>query len=375
MNFSKVSEVISNGGWDLSEVERWLLPEEVDAVKRVPLPLFPTVDSLVWQHDRRGIYSVKSGYRFGKELVVKECNDNAGAGSSCPPEKKNWKWIWGCCGPPRVKQFIWRACRNVVASKDVLFRRKCSNNPTCPICGIFAETIEHVLLLCDWAKQVWFCGPLALKFDEVNISTFHDWCENMLTVVFKGDNFAYCCLVLTCWHIWKSRCDFLFNGVDVDPVKVGMKIKFISIAFVEANGDVRSADVINDDCVQVVNCWKPPSNLQVKINVDGAFSSSSLLAGWGVIIRNCDGAVLDGANGSFPASSAFMAEAFALRKGVVMAIALDISSVIFELDCKVLVDCVNIGDAAPWECQALVDDIRLSLLSFSSADVVMLVEV
>lgn len=51
-----------------------------------------------------GVYSVKSGYRFGKELLFMD--GQVDASSSCPLEIRNWKWIWNCCGPPRVQQFI-----------------------------------------------------------------------------------------------------------------------------------------------------------------------------------------------------------------------------------------------------------------------------
>lgn len=116
--------------------------------------------------------------------------------------------------------------------------------------------------------------------------------------------------------------------------------------------------------------WIPPLDSQVKINVDGAFINPLLPAGMGIVFRNKDGRVLDGFGDTFLASSAFMAEAYALIKescGVVVS--LDLTNVVFESDCKALVDCVSSGSAAPWDCEVLVDDIRLSLLSFSTVNV------
>lgn len=85
----------------------------------------------------------------------------------------------------------------------------------------------------------------------------------------------------------------------------------------------------------------------MEVNVDGAFINSFVLAGMGIIFRDKVGTILGGFGGSFLASSAFMAEASALRKAVVMAISLNLPNVVFESDCKVLVDCVNSGSAAP----------------------------
>ena len=52
-----------------------------------------------------------------------------------------------------------------------------------------------------------------------------------------------------------------------------------------------------------------------------------------------------------------------------MVVSLDLPNVVFEAHCKDLVGWVNHGSASPWDCEVLVDDIRLSLRSISSAKV------
>lgn len=142
----------------------------------------------------------------------------------------------------------------MVASKDVLFRRKCGSYPNCPICDSCAESIENVLLYCGWAKMVWFGGPLALKIDHCGISTFHGWCENMISKVLCNDVFACCCLFMTCWYIWKARCEFVFNGEAVDPMKVGLNVKYAVVAFFEANKCERVRSDFSIAERQVVSC-------------------------------------------------------------------------------------------------------------------------
>lgn len=79
-----------------------------------------------------------------------------------------------------MKHFFRRSCRGISATKEALFRR----------CGFEVETMEHSLLLCDGAKRVWFGGPLAIRIDASGITSFHCWCENMLSNVLADDIFA-----------------------------------------------------------------------------------------------------------------------------------------------------------------------------------------
>ena len=48
-------------------------------------------------------------------------------------------------------------------------------NLDCPMCGEGNETIEHVLLLCEWTKGVWFSSCLGLRLDKNNITIFDVW--------------------------------------------------------------------------------------------------------------------------------------------------------------------------------------------------------
>lgn len=54
----------------LDDVGRWLSPVEVAAIKKIPLPMSSTGDSLVWAQNRSGVFSVKSGYHFAKSSAA-----------------------------------------------------------------------------------------------------------------------------------------------------------------------------------------------------------------------------------------------------------------------------------------------------------------
>jgi ribonuclease HI len=63
--------------------------------------------------------------------------------------------------------------------------------------------------------------------------------------------------------------------------------------------------------------WKPPPDEQYKLNVDAAFSAVTRKGGWGCVVRNNAGDVLDiGAGNIQRASSALYAEALAALYGL-----------------------------------------------------------
>ena len=50
-----------------------------------------------------------------------------------PPirDKQVWKEIWQLKVPPKIKNFLWRACRNTLPTKQALMKRKIVADPIC----------------------------------------------------------------------------------------------------------------------------------------------------------------------------------------------------------------------------------------------------
>lgn len=96
--------------------------------------------------NRDGAYTVKSGNHFAKVNDVRLLIKNPG--SSLQVQKQTWKQVWKLIVPLKIQHFIWRLLHDAVATKDVLFRRKCADNSVCLICGYENETLEHMLFLC-----------------------------------------------------------------------------------------------------------------------------------------------------------------------------------------------------------------------------------
>jgi hypothetical protein len=97
-------------------------------------------DRYKWKLTQDGSYSSKSAY---KAFFV-------GSIKFGP-----WRRIWKTWAPPRCKFFIWLVLHNRVWTADRLARRNLPHPESCPLCDQVDETINHLLVGCVFARQVW----------------------------------------------------------------------------------------------------------------------------------------------------------------------------------------------------------------------------
>lgn len=111
--------------------------------------------------------------------------------------------------------------------------------------------------------------------------------------------------------------------------------------------------------------WNAPPLGFLKINCDGAFNDSHKSAAIGICCRNASGVFPWGLCDKVKSLSAFMIEALALHRALLLAKDLALSKVIFECDCKMLVSCfqhkhLNLVD---WRCRGIINDISVLMAS------------
>jgi hypothetical protein len=58
-----------------------------------------------------------------------------------------------------VQHFLWKACNNILPTKENLYKRRIIEDSLCPICNNAIETVGHILWSCESSKDVWAeCG-------------------------------------------------------------------------------------------------------------------------------------------------------------------------------------------------------------------------
>ena len=96
----------------------------------------------------------------------------------------------------------------------------------CGICNKNVETIEHMLLLCEWTKGCWFEGCHGIKIEKIGMSSFDKWLLGVINdLKGKGSMNVMNEVVYVCWNIWKGRCDLVVGRKMVDCKMVVKRIR------------------------------------------------------------------------------------------------------------------------------------------------------
>ena len=119
----------------------------------------------------------------------------------------------------KIKHFLWQAISGFITAAIRLCDRHCTTDRSCLRCGAEEETINHILFECPPALQYWAlsdiqtspgvfpCNALFTNFDHLLWRAKEQGVRKEILEVVPW-------LV---WYIWKSRNNFLFNGVDAPP--------------------------------------------------------------------------------------------------------------------------------------------------------------
>jgi hypothetical protein len=126
--------------WNLTLIIA-IFQEEAQIISSISLSPLQPKDHLIWRGTKNGKFTMRSAYY----LEVKKQGQSRGESLGTSSMEKIWKMLWSLAVPNSVKVFIWKACNNVLPTKENLFRRTVVDNTTCPICERDEETFLHAL--------------------------------------------------------------------------------------------------------------------------------------------------------------------------------------------------------------------------------------
>ena len=129
------------------------------------------------------------------------------------------------------------------------------------------------------------------------------------------------------WNIWLHRNNFVFRSGKLERAYFKKSIKEAAEFFsVGRNAKMPKARIVVE-----VGWVKPPMGW-VKLNTDGSAIGSMGCAGGGGVIRNHEGQWLRGYARLLGCSNSCIAELWALRDGLLLAIEIGLNNIIIEMD-------------------------------------------
>lgn len=296
--------------------------EDAEAILKIPLPKRPKEDQLIWHYDRRGKYSVTSGYQVAMRLKFPDQ-------PCCSSQNSDlWGALWKLVVPEKRKIFLWRAINNLLPTSENLWKRKVVQEPICQICSSNVETISHALLGCKMAKKIWRSS----QFPEMLVESKSHDISGMFQGLTKKQHISKMETVAALlWVIWTARNKWLFEGRKDDPISLMARAESIVEAFRNSRKPLENFQARKED--DKANQWCPPPKGWLKVNVDAAVDGKKQVAGLGVVVRdwksNC---IATAIKTSRFFGSVSMAEAAAMDWGMQVAARVGGKSVLIESD-------------------------------------------
>ena len=170
-------------------------------------------DMLAWKCIKNGIFTIRNAYH----LAVEKVEEGEASYSDNQVFRSLWKKIWNFKGSRVVKFFLWKACNDILPTKEKLHRRKTVPDPVCPICLAVPEMLSHAVWTCPSAQDVWVeCKGKLQK----SVCRDGDFTELLFQVGNGLDDDERHLMVTVARLIWLRRNKFIFEGIFQDPKTV-----------------------------------------------------------------------------------------------------------------------------------------------------------
>ncbi|KAL0002033.1 hypothetical protein SO802_015814 [Lithocarpus litseifolius] len=242
----KVADLIDHRirQWNRLLLHITFLQSTVEDILRIKLGEEHDRDKVRWKETKNGCFSVKTAYRVALCLNQPENPEH----STAREDKKFWNKMWKLPIPPKVRNFMWRTCSDILPTSANLCRWRVpvASSSTqwqlqefCPgcsystlkkfrvisvyfgcfetfrtICQQHEETVAHVLWECPIARNVWGMVQGQLQKCNSEASNFYILARQLEEKLPKKDLELW---AMVSWSIWNARNRFHFEKKQSTP--------------------------------------------------------------------------------------------------------------------------------------------------------------
>ncbi|KAL0695854.1 hypothetical protein Bca4012_063034 [Brassica carinata] len=255
-----------------------------------------------------------------------------------------YQMVWSLDTSPKIKHFMWHCLNNALPVAENMVRRHIGKDNRCYRCDSTAESVNHLLFQCTYARLIWAEANIHIPPSEYPLEMLEDGLVPWLL-----------------WRIWKNRNELLFRNKDYLPLVSVAKARTDNQEW-KSRSEVEKVEVKAPTTLEPEHNWHPPPPLSVKCNTDGSWKQEINEGGVGWILRNHEGCLLwAGANKLTDMGSALETEAEALRWAIFTLKGFGYQNVIFETDSQGLVKLLT-GEEELWpKMKPIIQEIKVLL--------------
>ncbi|XP_057803521.1 uncharacterized protein LOC131018835 [Salvia miltiorrhiza] len=203
-----------------------------------------------------------------------------------------WASLWKLKVPPKVRNFLWRAGRNNLPTKDKLFSRGITVGGECVLCRTGFENLWHLFFQCPFADECWRISNLQPLIEAVV-----DSCKSFSEAHFKimggsvEETTARICMTL--WQIWKDRNTVVWKNATLSPANSILQAAHARAEWLLA-WSRRPQRNSQPEAATICKGWHPLPLGNVKCDVDAAFFKDDYSMGIWLVLRDHEGAYILG---------------------------------------------------------------------------------
>jgi hypothetical protein len=231
--------------WDYNKIINLFSHDAAEPILFVPLISELKEDKLVWQEEKNGEYTVKSGYRL---LLLMKANEER----RCRGTTGSWRSLWQICAPPKAKHMLWRICRDCLPTRVQLRQ----HHVQCPLLDVITA----------------------------RLNAFHNVKDVIFDICSKESKEVAGRVGTLIWMIWNNRNQWIWNQEKKDATQVGIQAFHMWHDWYKVQNFNNSIP----DGVQVQQQygWLPPRQTWLKCNVDAGFHHDGRIMSGGWCIRD-----------------------------------------------------------------------------------------
>ncbi|CAG7910582.1 unnamed protein product, partial [Brassica rapa] len=335
--------------WNKKRVEE-LLPQVATEVQLLHPGHANTEDIFIWHPLQSGTYTTKSGYYAASTRKLAPLDETI--------ETFGWiKDVWSAKCSPKMRLFLWSIINEAIPLGEQLQKRGISSDVRCIKCK-GSETVMHTFFSCPFAQEVWKLIPLR---QEIHLTTDINFKQALVefrtAVCLPPSGIATTVLPWVLWAIWSTRNLHVFENRMLSPLETATKALTLGREWNNAQQQIQPVKKALPIARRPTGS-NGESGAYTICRADAAYDKQSKRAGIAWIFSNGNGTHLSHGSAMLESiTSPLVAEAIALRSGLLSAVELEHQKLNAFSDNLTLIRAIN-NDLQVKEIFGIVKDIQ-----------------